>query len=106
MVVAFGEAVMLKGGLVLELRLERARTTKDVDLRLAGSSDDILERLQAAGALDLADFVSLSSPDDASRRRSTSGLETVGTERTQSRRREPCRSRSPLAQHGLPVCRV
>jgi len=48
--VAFGEAVMLKGGLVLELRLERARTTKDVDLRIAGSSKDILARLQAAGA--------------------------------------------------------
>jgi hypothetical protein len=57
MVVAFGDAVMLKGGLVLELRLERARSTKDVDLRLAGSSDDILARLQAAGALDLGDFM-------------------------------------------------
>ncbi len=57
MVVAFGEAVMLKGGLALELRLERARTTKDVDLRLAASGDDILERLQAAGALDLGDFM-------------------------------------------------
>jgi len=55
--VAFGEAVMLKGGLVLELRLERARTTKDVDLRIAGSSKDILARLQAAGALDLGDFI-------------------------------------------------
>ncbi len=54
---AFGEAVMLKGGLVLELRLERARTTKDIDVRLAGSSDDILARLQAAGALDLGDFM-------------------------------------------------
>lgn len=57
MAVAFGEAVMLKGGLVLELRLERARTTKDVDLRLAGSSDDILARLQTAGRLDLGDFM-------------------------------------------------
>jgi hypothetical protein len=57
MAVAFGDAVMLKGGLVLELRLERARSTKDVDLRLAGSSDDILARLQAAGALDLGDFM-------------------------------------------------
>ena len=54
---AFGEAVMLKGGLVLELRLERARTTKDVDLRLAGSSEDILARLQEAGRLDLGDFM-------------------------------------------------
>ena len=29
-----GEAVTLKGGLVIELRLARARTTKDVDLRV------------------------------------------------------------------------
>ena len=32
-----GDAVLLKGGLVLELRLERARTTKDIDLRVTGS---------------------------------------------------------------------
>ncbi len=32
----FEDAVLLKGGLALELRLERARTTKDVDLRLVG----------------------------------------------------------------------
>jgi hypothetical protein len=57
MAVTFGDAVMLKGGLVLELRLERARTTKDIDVRLAGSSDDLLARLQAAGALDLGDFM-------------------------------------------------
>jgi hypothetical protein len=37
---------MLKGGLVLELRLERARTTKDVDLRMVGSPDDILAKLR------------------------------------------------------------
>jgi len=30
----FGDDIILKGGLVLELRLERARTTKDIDLRL------------------------------------------------------------------------
>lgn len=30
----FGGAVTLKGGLVLEFRLARARTTKDVDLRM------------------------------------------------------------------------
>jgi hypothetical protein len=29
-----GSAVTLKGGLVLEIRLDRARTTKDIDLRL------------------------------------------------------------------------
>lgn len=36
-VATVGEAATLKGGLVLELRLERARTTKDVDLRMTGS---------------------------------------------------------------------
>ena len=52
-----GDAAVLKGGLVLELRLARARTTKDVDLRVTGSPDDILERLQEAGRLDLGDFM-------------------------------------------------
>jgi hypothetical protein len=50
-----GDTVTLKGGLVLELRLARARTTKDVDLRMMGSSEDVLERLQEAGRLDLGD---------------------------------------------------
>lgn len=53
-----GDAATLKGGLVLELRLERARTTKDVDLRMVGSPDDILVRLQEAGRRDLGDFLS------------------------------------------------
>jgi len=56
-VVALGDAATLKGGLVLELRLERARTTKDVDLRLTGSPDGLLARLQEAGRLDLGDFL-------------------------------------------------
>jgi len=32
MVAIFGTAALLKGGLALELRLERARTTRDIDL--------------------------------------------------------------------------
>ena len=52
-----GEAAMLKGGLVLELRLERARTTKDIDLRLVGSPDGVLAKLQEAARLDLEDFL-------------------------------------------------
>lgn len=39
----FGERVTLKGGLVLELRLEHARATKDVDLRLVGSPENLVE---------------------------------------------------------------
>ena len=53
----FGNAVLLKGGLVLELRLERARATKDVDLRLVGSPDAVLASLQQAGRHDLGDFM-------------------------------------------------
>lgn len=53
----FGDAVMLKGGLVLEIRLERARATKDVDLRMTGSSEELLTRLQEAGRTDLGDFM-------------------------------------------------
>ena len=56
-VAALGDAATLKGGLVLELRLERARTTKDIDLRLMGAPDDILAKLQGAGRRDLGDFM-------------------------------------------------
>ena len=44
----FGENVTLKGGLVLELRLHSARTTKDVDLRV-GRAEATLEHLREAG---------------------------------------------------------
>lgn len=54
---AFGAAIVLKGGLVLEFRLERARTTKDIDLRMMGNPDEILARLQEVGRLDLKDFL-------------------------------------------------
>lgn len=52
-----GNAVTLKGGLVLELRLSRARTTQDIDLRMMGSTDETLDRLQVAGRLDLGDYM-------------------------------------------------
>jgi len=60
-----GKAAMLKGGLVLELRLERARTTRDVDLRLVGSPEDALARLQEAGRVDLGDFMTFEIQADA-----------------------------------------
>lgn len=52
-----GNAVTLKGGLVLELRLARARATNDVDLRMVGSPVEVLERLQRAGNQELGDFL-------------------------------------------------
>ncbi len=59
-----GDRVTLKGGLVLELRLARARTTKDIDLRLMGSPAGVLEQLQSAGRLDLGDFMSFEVQPD------------------------------------------
>jgi hypothetical protein len=65
LVAVLGDAATLKGGLVLELRLERARTTKDIDLRLTGSPDDILAKLQDAGRRTLGDFMTFEvGPDD------------------------------------------
>jgi hypothetical protein len=64
-VVELGDAVTLKGGLVLELRLARARTTKDVDLRFVGSADNVLAQLQQAGRRDLGDFMTFEvGPDE------------------------------------------
>ena len=64
-VAGFGDAVILKGGLVLELRLARARTTKDVDLRMTGSPDQVLARLQEAGRRDLGDCMTFEvGPDE------------------------------------------
>ena len=51
------DAVVLKGGLVIELRLQRARTTKDIDLRVTGDPDSLLSRLQQVGRLDRGDYL-------------------------------------------------
>jgi hypothetical protein len=61
----FADRVVLKGGLVLELRLDRARTTKDVDLRLVGDGRDLLPSLKALGQLDLGDWLSFIIEPDA-----------------------------------------
>lgn len=60
----FGDAALLKGGLVLELRLERARATKDIDLRLIGSPERVLADLRQAGRLDLKDFMTFEIAPD------------------------------------------
>lgn len=59
-----GHAATLKGGLVLEHRLERARATRDVDLRLTVSPDNVLATLQAAARRDLADFMTFELTTD------------------------------------------
>jgi len=60
-----GDAAILKGGLVLEIRIDRARTTKDIDLRLTGSAANVLATLQEAARRDLGDFMTFEvGPDD------------------------------------------
>lgn len=61
----FGDYATLKGGVALELRLTRARATKDVDLRMMGTPEGILLRLQAAGRLDPGDYMSFQIVADA-----------------------------------------
>ena len=58
----FGDRAIAKGGVVLELRLARARTTRDVDVRLTGSSDTLLGELQRVGRLGLGDFLGFRVP--------------------------------------------
>jgi hypothetical protein len=53
-----GDRVVAKGGVVLEVRLRRARTTKDVDLGFRGDLDGVLDALTRAAALDLGDRLS------------------------------------------------
>lgn len=57
MIDVLGDAMILKGGVALEFRLERARATKDIDVRAVGDPDTFLERLQEAGRFDLGDFM-------------------------------------------------
>src|SRR5690348_15927896 len=54
----FGDRVIVKGGLALELRLSRARMTGDVDVRISGGMETLLHELRRAGQLDLDDALS------------------------------------------------
>jgi hypothetical protein len=51
------DAVTIKGGVALELRLERARTTRDLDLRAVADPRAMFQRLRTAGRLALDDFL-------------------------------------------------
>jgi hypothetical protein len=56
--------VVLKGGLVLELRRQGARATKDIDLRMAGDPGSMRQRLQAVGRVDLGDYLEFEVDND------------------------------------------
>lgn len=59
-----GDNVIAKGGITLELRLDRARTTRDVDLWMSGDAASTLDRLREIGELDLGDFLSFAVQPD------------------------------------------
>lgn len=56
-----GDRVIVKGGVALQLRLEDARTTRDLDLRMAGDPSLLLDDLRRAAQLALdGDFLTFS----------------------------------------------
>jgi hypothetical protein len=59
------DGVVLKGGLVMELRLERARTTRDIDLRVTVDEAGLLHRLRQAARLALGDHLASEVERDA-----------------------------------------
>lgn len=59
------DGVVLKGGLVMELRLERARTTRDIDLRVSVDEARLLDRLRDAARLSLGDHLAFEVERDA-----------------------------------------
>ena len=60
----YQEDVVLKGGVVLELRLAVARATKDLDMRLVGDPLRTLARLQRAGRQDLGEHMAFEVVSD------------------------------------------
>ena len=91
-----GDAVTLKGGLAVELRLERARSTTDVDLRVMGPPDAILLRLDDAARRDLGEtsatsWSSPSGPIQGIRRSRTPDCPTMASDTESSApSREKC----------------
>jgi hypothetical protein len=51
------DSAVVKGGMALEMRLQRARTTGDIDLRATGNPAQVLDRLRQAGRRDHRDYL-------------------------------------------------
>jgi hypothetical protein len=60
-----GDRVIVKGGIALQLRIEDARSTRDLDLRMSGDPSHVLDQLRRAGQLALdGDFLTFSVEPD------------------------------------------
>jgi hypothetical protein len=61
----FGDRVVIKGGIALQLRIKGARTTRDIDLRMSGDPSRLLDDLRRAGQLVLdGDFLTFTVEPD------------------------------------------
>lgn len=60
----FGDRFVLKGGYALEIRLGQARSTRDIDLRWTGRSNQMLDELRSAGQLKQPDFMFFQVEED------------------------------------------
>jgi hypothetical protein len=64
-VVQFGDRAVVKSGIALQLRIESARTTRDVDLRMSGDPSRLIYEMRQAGQLLLdRDFLTFTVEPD------------------------------------------
>lgn len=67
MVLELGERFALKGGVALELRLTRARTTRDVDVRPSGRASGLRRELEIVAQRDVGDHLGFTVAPDRHR---------------------------------------
>lgn len=67
MVFDLGERFVLKGGVALELRLTRARTTRDVDVRMSGRASGVRRELEILAQRDAGDHLAFTVVPDRHR---------------------------------------
>lgn len=73
-------SAVMKGGVALELRLSRVRTTKDIDFVVSGDPRQTLQMLRRAALVDLGDFLSfVVEPDKAGGTIDTPGMHYRGS---------------------------
>lgn len=65
--ITLGDHFIVTGGVALEFLVRRARTTKDIDLHLRLGPEQALPQFQAAGRLDLDDYLAFEIAEDPTR---------------------------------------
>jgi hypothetical protein len=93
------DTIVLKGGLVVEIRLGRARTTKDIDLRFTGQPGGILASLQQASRLDLRDFLTFEIVPDPDHPAESTSESAIQSSASRNSCRLPTYLASPVSSH-------